>query len=75
MDFCKIRTCDLQLSTLMFYVLSQEAHPASTATCSALRTLSFNQMLPTLVGFEEKFYYILKWIAILHTKYADSDLA
>jgi len=31
-------------------------------------------MLPALVGFEEKFYYIWKWIAILHTKYADSDL-
>ena len=32
MDFCKTRTCNLQLSTLMLCHLSQEAHPASTAT-------------------------------------------
>ena len=38
-DFCRTWTCDFQLSTLMLYLLSQEDHPASTATSSALRTL------------------------------------
>ena len=49
-DFCGTRTCDLQLSTLMLYLLSQEAHPASTATSSAPRTLPSTQILHTLVG-------------------------
>ena len=32
MDFCGTQTCNLQLSTLMLCHLSQEAHPAGTAT-------------------------------------------
>ena len=38
-NFCRTQTCDIQLSTLMLYLLSQEDHPTSTATSSALRTL------------------------------------
>ena len=49
-DFCGTWTCNLQLGTLMLYLLSQEAHLVSTTTSSAPITLPSTQMLPTLVG-------------------------
>ena len=42
-------TCDLQLSTLMLYLLSQEVHPASTTTC--LRTPSLHPNIAYTAGF------------------------
>ena len=63
-DFCGTQTRDLQHSTLMLYLLSQEAHLASTATSSSLRTLpstqcihnrsSNNKSLVTLLTFSDK---------------------
>ena len=45
MDFCGTQTCDLQLSTMMFYLLSQEAQatiPSSQLSQFILRAINNN---------------------------------
>ena len=59
-----IWTCDLQLSTLMLYLLSQEAHRASTVTSSPPPPIHPNAAYSG--GFGCGWFYVTRWYLYWH---------